>query len=161
MLWPSIRRWKFQRSRIGKLPASAWCLNSVCSATTQRCWPSSTAPSSSSVPPLLGPQLRRLDLRASQSTMRPSIANSSASKAPIAAVSSVIASRIRPRRPSVQAQRKAKKPRGGGAGAASGYGCTSFSNQANTLPFLTGQTREVSRYLITHSGMGLREARAT
>ena len=36
MLWPSIRRWKFQRSSIGKLPTSVCCLIGDCSATTQR-----------------------------------------------------------------------------------------------------------------------------
>ena len=59
MLWRSSRRWKFQRSRIGKLPAIAWCLNIDCSATSS-VLPSSTAASSSSVRAVLGPQPRRL-----------------------------------------------------------------------------------------------------
>jgi hypothetical protein len=68
---------------------------------------------------------------ASQSTMRPSMANSSASNAPITAVQSVIA-RMYGRIPSAQAHRNAKKLRGGATGVASGYGLTRFSNQRNT-----------------------------
>ena len=50
MLWPSMRRWKFQRTCIGKLPASDWCLMSVCGATSAML-AVTTAPSSASVPP--------------------------------------------------------------------------------------------------------------
>ena len=51
--------------------------------------------------------------------MRPSIANSSASKAPMTAVHSVI-HRIHGRTPRVPSQRKAKKRRGGVSGSAAG-----------------------------------------
>ncbi|MOA52290.1 hypothetical protein D3C78_1755670 [compost metagenome] len=55
----------------------------------------------------------------SQSTMEPSMENSSASKAPMQAVSVVIA-RISGRVPAVAAQMKGKKPCGGCAGGVSG-----------------------------------------
>ena len=59
MLCSSIRRWKFQRSRIGKLPNSAWYLNRRLQRREARCWPASTPASSSSVWPCCAPQLGR------------------------------------------------------------------------------------------------------
>ena len=50
MLWPSIRRWKFQRSRIGRFTASVWCLTMVCSATTRMLAASAAAGHASAVP---------------------------------------------------------------------------------------------------------------
>ena len=74
MLCASISRWKFQRSSIGKLPASACCLNIDCSATIS-VLPSSTRgerqQSPSGAASTAGPAARA----ASQSTMRPSMAN--------------------------------------------------------------------------------------
>ncbi len=89
MLCPSSSRWKFQRSRIGKLPAIAWCLIVVCSATS-RMLPASVAASSVSFVPSFA-QSSRGAVAASQSTMLPSTLNSHASNTPITAVSSVIA----------------------------------------------------------------------
>ncbi len=117
MLWPSIRRWKFQRSRIGRLIASVWCLTMVCSATTAMLATSSPAIHASVVP--RSSHRREGAWPPSQSTTRPSSANSSASKVDITAVSTAIA-RILPRTPCVQAQRKAKKPCGGSGGSAAG-----------------------------------------
>ncbi len=129
MLCASISRWKFQRSSIGKLPASACCLIADCSATTAML-AASTAASASSVP-RSSVQSCAGATAASQSTILPIMLKSSASKTPIAAVSSVIASRYL-RSPREQAQRKAAKPRGGVAGGASGKGSTSRSNQGST-----------------------------
>ncbi|MNR02806.1 hypothetical protein D3C85_1186730 [compost metagenome] len=56
--------------------------------------------------------------------------NSSASKAPMQAVSVVIA-RISGRVPAVAAQMNGKKPCGGCAGGVSGYGFTRLSNHDN------------------------------
>ena len=117
MLWPSIRRWKFQRSRIGKLPDSAWCLNIVCSAASTML-PASTAASTASVPPSRA-QSSAAGTAASQSTMRPIMAKSSASKAPMAAENSVI-SAMYGRMPALQAQMKGQKRCGMRGGGASG-----------------------------------------
>ncbi|MNQ86785.1 hypothetical protein D3C85_1019870 [compost metagenome] len=57
----------------------------------------------------------------SQSTMCPSMAISITSNADIIIVSTAIAA-ILPRTPCVQAQRKAKNPRGGGDGSEAGNG---------------------------------------
>ena len=70
-------------------------------------------------PLLLRPELAPAATRASQSTMLPIMLNSSASNAPITAVSNVVASRY-PRSPFEHAHRNAKKPRGGVSGVASG-----------------------------------------
>jgi len=88
MLCWSRRRWKFQRSRIGKFAASAWCFSIVCSATTSGL-PARIAASSNRLP-RCSVHSRAGSTAASQSTTRPSIANSSASNAPITAVQSVI-----------------------------------------------------------------------
>jgi hypothetical protein len=88
MLWPSIRRWKFQRSRIGKFAASAWCLRIVCSATNSTL-PARMPASSSSVPRCTVHSCAG-STAASQSTMRPSIANSMASNTPMTAVHSIM-----------------------------------------------------------------------
>ena len=56
---------------------------------------------------------------ASQSTTLPSIANNKASKAPMVAVSKVMP-KMKGRKPAVPAHRKAKNPRGGIGGGASG-----------------------------------------
>ena len=117
MLCASISRWKFQRSSIGKLPASVCCLIEDCSATTPML-AISTPPSSSSVV-RCSTHSRAGSTAASQSTMRPIMLNSSASNAPMAAVSSVIASRYL-RSPSEHDQTNAKNPRGGIDGGASG-----------------------------------------
>ena len=117
MLCASIRRWKFQRSSIGKLPASACCLSSDCTATSTRL-AVSTPPSSSRLWPWSAH--RRAGVVAlSQSTTRPRNANSSASNAPMTAVHKVIAI-MYGRRPRVQAHRNGKKRLGGGEGSASG-----------------------------------------
>jgi hypothetical protein len=110
MLWPSIRRWKFQRSRIGRLPARDWCLNIVCAAISSGL-AISTPPSSSRLPRCC---VHSCDgsAFASQSTMRPIMLNSSASNTPQPAVKTVIAA-IAGRAPAVQAHTKAKKLRGG------------------------------------------------
>ncbi len=129
MLCASISRWKFQRSRIGKLPASACCLIADCSATTAMLAVSTPASASSVVRCSI--HSRAGATAASQSTMRPIMLNSSASNAPIAAVSSVIA-RMYLRSPSEHDQTNAANPRGGVAGGVSGYGSTSRSNQAST-----------------------------
>ena len=117
MLWPSMWRWNCQRSSIGKLAASVWCFRIDCRPTTIGL-AIRIAASSSSEP--------RRSLHscwgctsASQSTTLPSIENRIASKAPVIAVHSVI-SAIQPRVPSLAAQRKAKKRRGGAFGSAAG-----------------------------------------
>ena len=56
---PSIMRWKFQRSRIGKLPTSVWCLSVVCSATSSGL-AARIAGQQQQRAALLRPQLRRL-----------------------------------------------------------------------------------------------------
>ena len=78
----------------------------------------STAASTSSVPRCCVQSCAGA-ISPSQSTMRPIIANSSASNAPIATVNSVIAAMYL-RVPSEQAHRKANNPFGGGTGAAAG-----------------------------------------
>jgi hypothetical protein len=117
MLWPSISRWKFQRSRIGKLANSTWYFSSANRPTTSGLSASTAASSSRwwrcSDQRLAGSML------ASQSTTLPSMANSSASNAPIRAVHRVITA-MYGRRPAVPCQRKAKNERGGVAGLASG-----------------------------------------
>ena len=117
MLCRSSRRWKFQRRRIGKLAASVWCFSIVCSATTSGL--AARIAASSSRLPRCSVHRRAGSTAASQSTTRPSIANSSASNAPITAVQSVMA-RMYGRSPSEQAQRNAKKFFGGASGADSG-----------------------------------------
>ena len=124
MLCASIMRWKFQRSRIGKLPNSVWYFSAACSATSTGLKESTTA-SRTSVPPSCAHSFAG-SRWASQSTTRPSIANSSASNAPMTAVSSVMPSTKR-RTPAEQAQMKGKTPLGGGAGSTSGQGSTSLS----------------------------------
>ncbi len=117
MLWPSISRWKFQRSRIGRFTASVWCLTMVCSATTPMLITRNAASHISVVP--RSSHRREGTCPPSQSTMRPRIANSAASKIDMTAVSTAMAA-ILPRTPCVQAQRNAKKPCGGSEGSAAG-----------------------------------------
>ncbi len=117
MLWPSISRWKFQRSRIGKFANSTWYLSSANSATTSGL-AASTAPSSSRlcrsrVHSSAGSTL------ASTSTSLPSIANRPASKAPISAVQNIIV-KMYGRSPALHCHRKAKNERGGVTGGSSG-----------------------------------------
>ena len=117
MLWPSIRRWNFQRSSIGKLPKITCCLIVDCS-TTSSTLPASTAPRNSRRSRSLAHSSAGATVE-SQSTMLPIMLNRYASNAPIAAVSSVVAS-IQGRTPSAACHRNAKKDFGGVAGGASG-----------------------------------------
>ncbi len=130
MLWPSIRRWKFQRSRIGKLPASVWCLTMVCSAIGQRAGQQDAA-EQQQVPRCSRPQPRRR--RPSPASRRRGPASRTAAprrrRSPPSAASWP---RCSGADPWVQDQRKATKPFGGTDGAASGYGWTSDSNHAST-----------------------------
>ena len=91
MLWPSINRWKFQRSRIGKLMASAWCLKMVCSPTTTI--EASMMPVSQ--PSWLPKSCSRVSrvLADSQSTTRPSVANRKTSYMDTSADSTAMPSR--------------------------------------------------------------------
>ena len=89
----------------------------VCSATTTML-PASATASQASAPPRSAHSCSGR-MPPSQSTTRPSTANSSASKADMAAVRKA-SQKTLPRRPSVQAHRKAKKPWGGSAGSAGG-----------------------------------------
>jgi c-di-GMP-binding flagellar brake protein YcgR len=117
MLWPSISRWKFQRRRIGRFTASVWCFTMVCSATTKMLTTSTAAIHISASP--RSAHSREGTWPPSQSTTRPRMANSAASKIDMTAVSTAIAA-ILPRTPCVQAHRKAKKPCGGNGGSAAG-----------------------------------------
>ena len=91
MLCASISRWKFQRSSIGKLPKSACCLIIDCSATSAML-PASTPASSSRRSPSCVHSAAGGTVE-SQSTMLPIMLNSSASNAPMTAVSTAVASR--------------------------------------------------------------------
>ena len=128
MLCSSIRRWKFQRSRIGKLLNTPWYLNRACKATKTMLAPSTTA-SSVSVCACCCQSWAGVVLPSKSSTWAIML-NSNASNAPIAAVKSVISARYG-RTPLEHSHRKAKNCRGGGGGSASGYGCTSFSKRWN------------------------------
>ena len=88
MLWPSISRWKFQRSRIGKFAASVWCFRIVCSATSTTL--AVRMPASVNNVPRCSTHSCEGSTPASQSTIRPNMAKSSASKAAITAVQSVM-----------------------------------------------------------------------
>ena len=117
MLCPSISRWNFQRSSIGKLPKMVCCLIVDCSTT------SSTLPARTPASSRSRSRSRAHSSAAgtvdSQSTMLPIMLKRYASNAPIAAVSSVVAS-SHGRTPFEHSHRKAKKARGGVTGAASG-----------------------------------------
>ncbi len=128
MLCASIMRWKFQRSRIGKLPNSAWYFSAACSVTSSGLAASSTT-SRISVPRSLAHSCDG-STWLSQSTTWPSTANSSASNAPMMAVSTVMPSTKR-RTPAEQAQMNGNTPLGGGGGSLSGYGSTSLSKKPN------------------------------
>ena len=117
MLWPSRWRWKFQRSRIGKLLDRPWYLLIACRAIKSGLASRMTA--SSSRLPFSWAHSRSAGTSLSQSTTEPSMLNSRASKAPMVAVSRVMP-RISGRRPLVAAQTKAKKPAGGCGGGVSG-----------------------------------------
>jgi hypothetical protein len=91
----------------------------VCSATTAMLTTSTAAIHNSMLP--RSAHSRDGTCPPSQSTMRPRIANSAASKIDMTAVSAAMAA-ILPRTPCVQAHRKARKPWGGSGGSAAGYG---------------------------------------
>ena len=120
MLWPSISRWKFQRSSIGKLPNSVCCLIVDCSATSTML-PASTPPSSSRRAALLRPELRGLHFRRASRRCRPASRTAAprTRRSPRSAAS--CASRYL-RRPFEHAHRNAKKPRGGVIGRRLGIG---------------------------------------
>ena len=87
MLCSSIRRWKFQRIRIGKLLNTAWYFKRACNkASTMLA--ASTADRIVSVRPSSA-QSCAGSTRPSESTMCAIIENSNASNAPMAAVHSV------------------------------------------------------------------------
>ena len=73
MLWPSISRWKFQRMRIGKLMASAWCLTMVCRATSAMEASMMPASQARAVPWMVISSEGLIS--PSRSTTRPSVAN--------------------------------------------------------------------------------------
>jgi len=126
MLCASIMRWKFQRSRIGKLPNSVWYFSAACSVTRSGLTASRMA-TTTSVP---RSRVHSCDgsMWLSQSTTWPSTANSSPSNAPMTAVSSAMPSTKR-RTPSEQAHTKGNTPLGGSGGTSSGYGSTSLSKK--------------------------------
>jgi hypothetical protein len=119
MLWPSISRWKFQRSRIGKFAASAWCFRKASRATTSGLAAMIEARNNSL--PRSFAQNCAGSTAVIQSTTCPSIEKSSASNIAMTAVLRVMPSRIG-RIPCEHAQMKATKPRGGERGTPSGYG---------------------------------------
>ena len=136
MLCPSISRWKFQRSSMGKLPKSVCCLIIDCSATSTML-AASTAPSISSRCPCSAQSCAGCTFD-SQSTMPPSMPKSRASNAPIparkpngTAVSSTVGPLyprlIPPRAAMSQAAPTARKPR-----AAAGSRCPGARDRDST-----------------------------
>ena len=101
------------------MPNSACCLIVDCSAI-RRMLAARTPPSSSRCGFSCAHSCAGATL-ASQSTMSPRNANRSASNAPMAPVRMTVASKYL-RKPREHAHMNAKKPRGGGAGGASGIG---------------------------------------
>ena len=117
MLCPSISRWNTQRSRIGKLMASTWCITVVCSASRPTL-DSSTAAMPSAVA-RCSCQNCAGETVPSQSTTWPMRANSSASYSASSA-DVPVSSAIQPRMPRVQSHTKAMKALGGRWGSAGG-----------------------------------------
>jgi hypothetical protein len=117
MLCASIMRWKFQRSRIGKLPNSVWYFSAACTITSSGLSASKVA-SNSSLPRSCAHSCVG-STWLSQSTTWPITANSKASNAPMMAVRMVMPSTKR-RTPVEQAQMNGKTPLGGGSGSPSG-----------------------------------------
>ena len=100
-----------------KLPASAWCFSNVCSATTSGL--AARMPASNSKLFFSCAHSWAGGMDPNQSTTRPSMANSSASKAAISPVHRVIPA-INPRMPWVPDHKKARNLAGGWVGGASG-----------------------------------------
>ena len=117
MLWLSRWRWKFQRSRIGKLLDRPWYLLIACSAISKGL--AIKMATSSSRLPFCVAQSWSAGTALSQSTTDPSMLNNRASNAPMTAVSSVMPA-INGLNPLVAAQTKLKNPAGGCGGGVSG-----------------------------------------
>ena len=128
MLWLNIKRWKFQRKRIGKLPAKIWCLISVCIAVNIGL--SRSKPASNNKCCFSLTHNNSGEVLFNQSTTLPITANNKASKPPSIAVTSVI-TRINQRKPKVHDQTNGHNDFGGSGSSCSGKGFKRFSNQAS------------------------------